>query len=75
MQIAAGKFKAQCLQIMDKVQREHCSVVITKRGKPCAKLVPAEEEPTPALFGYLGGKLQIEGDIVGPLNEAWDADA
>jgi len=38
--MAAGSFKANCLAVMDEVQAKHETVVITKRGKPVAKLVP-----------------------------------
>lgn len=42
--IPAGIFKARCLAIMDEVQAKRQAVVITKRGKPVAKLVPVEKE-------------------------------
>jgi prevent-host-death family protein len=74
MQIAAGKFKAQCLGIMDEVYLTHETVTITKRGKPVAKLVPVEEEPPAPLFGMLKGHVQIKGDIIAPTGEVWDAD-
>lgn len=38
--IAAGKFKDLCLQMLDEVAANRVPVVITKRGKPVAKLVP-----------------------------------
>ena len=38
--IAAGKFKARCLTLMDDVQATRQPILITKRGKPVAKLVP-----------------------------------
>ena len=41
--MAAGEFKARCLQVMDQVNSTRTPVVITKRGKPIAKLVPADE--------------------------------
>ena len=41
--IPAGEFKAKCLQVIDEVQRLRMQVVITKRGKPVAKLVPLDE--------------------------------
>lgn len=40
MKIAAGEFKTHCLGIMDQVYESHRTFVITKRGKPVAKLVP-----------------------------------
>lgn len=57
MDIPAGQFKAKCLQIMDQVARSRQPVTITKRGKPVAKIVPADEaaelEP---LFGYMAAR-------------------
>ncbi len=41
--MAAGEFKAKCLQVMDEVRSTRTPVVITKRGKPVAKLVPADQ--------------------------------
>jgi prevent-host-death family protein len=74
MSIAAGEFKARCLRIMDEVKQTHRSVVITKRGKPVAKIVPVDDTPVP-LFGFLKGRARIEGDLVAPTGEAWNADA
>jgi prevent-host-death family protein len=64
--IPAGQFKARCLAIMDEVQAKREAVVITKRGKPVAKLVPAEKEKDD-IFGFLKGKVTVHGDIVGPI--------
>ena len=72
-EMAAGKFKAQCLAIMDQVLQSGEPVLITKHGKPVAKLVPAEKQADD-IFGYMTGKVKIVGDIVGsgtPL-EAWE---
>lgn len=69
----AGQFKAQCLKLMDEVRDNHREIVITKRGKPVAKLVPFEDK-RPDIFGYAKGSLVILGDIVGPTGEIWDAD-
>jgi prevent-host-death family protein len=74
MDIPAGQFKAKCLQIMDQVARSRQPVTITKRGKPVAKIVPADEpaelEP---LFGYMAGTAEIRGDIVQSLDVEWSA--
>lgn len=72
MQIAAGQFKAQCLQLMDQVQQSREEIVITKHGKPVAKLVPVDESGSRSVLGYLQGTVEIVGDIVSPLEE-WEA--
>jgi prevent-host-death family protein len=72
--MAAGEFKAKCLQIMDQVNSTRTPVVITKRGKPIAKLVPAEEFRTTA-FDSMKGKIEIVGDIVSPVVPAEDWEA
>ncbi len=74
LQIPAGKFKAQCLQLMDDVARDKTQITITKHGKPVAKLVPIDEQPLD-LFGYLAGEMEIRGDIMQPIAESWEADA
>ncbi len=71
--IAAGKFKAQCLAVMETVRKTREPVVITKRGRPVAKLVPADTAPDDFL-GRLRGVMKIVGDIESPIEppEAWD---
>ena len=64
--MAAGEFKVHCLKVMDKVQSKRESVLITKRGKPVAKLVPVEKEADD-IFGFFKGKGTITGDIVSPV--------
>ncbi len=60
--IAAGAFKAKCLAIMDEVQARRESVLITKNGKPIARLVPVEEE-VDSIFGFYAGALKVHGDV------------
>jgi prevent-host-death family protein len=67
--MAAGKFKVHCLSVMDEVQAKKETVVITKHGKPVAKLVPAEQE-TDDIYGFLAGKGSITGNIVDPAISA-----
>jgi len=66
--IPAGQFKARCLAIMDEVQAKRQAVVITKRGKPVAKLVPVEKQKDD-IFGFMKGKgtVEIKGDIISPV--------
>ena len=67
----AGAFKARCLRLMDQVGRDRVPIVITKHGRPVAKLSPIDDRP-PSLFGCLAGTVKITGDIVEPLDEAWE---
>jgi prevent-host-death family protein len=60
-QIAAAKFKEQCLSLLDRVSPER--VVITKRGKPVARLLPIASDSA-ALIGSLRDKITINGDIL-----------
>ena len=63
--MAAGSFKARCLAVMDEVQAKREAIVITKRGKPVVKLVPADAEKDD-FYGFLKGKVKIVGDVVSP---------
>jgi prevent-host-death family protein len=63
--IAAGSFKTNCLAVMDEVQAKHETVVITKHGKPVAKLVPVNTE-TDEIYNFLAGKGAVAGDVVSP---------
>ena len=63
--MAAGKFKAQCLAVMDEVQKKRQPVVVTKRGKPVVKIIPIELVKD-EIFGFLQGKGKITGDTVKP---------
>ena len=63
--MAAGSFKAHCLAVMDEVQAKKETVIITKHGKPVAKLVPVSEEKDD-IFGFFRGKIRITGDVVSP---------
>ncbi len=62
----AGKFKVHCLAVMDEVASKREAVVITKRGKPVAKLVPVDKKEKDDIFGFFKGKIKVTGDIVAP---------
>jgi prevent-host-death family protein len=70
--IAAGEFKAKCLALMDEVERTGQPLVITKRGRPVARLVP-ETRPPDFIFGAMRDSIVIKGDIISPLDEPWEA--
>jgi prevent-host-death family protein len=70
--MAAGSFKTKCLAVMDEVYAKRETVVITKRGKPVAKLVPVGTE-TDEIYNFLRGKGTVTGDILSPAlsREEW----
>ncbi|HXR37879.1 MAG TPA: type II toxin-antitoxin system Phd/YefM family antitoxin [Terracidiphilus sp.] len=73
--MAAGEFKAHCLKVMDEVAKTREPVVITKRGKPVAKVVPVEQPKPRKLLGSLEGVLlPARGDLTEPTVplEDWD---
>lgn len=67
--IGATEFKQRCLALLDRLGPE--GLVITKHGKPVARLMPIEES-SGALIGSLKGKIEIKGDILS-TGLAWDA--
>jgi|SRR5271165_527673 len=77
-EIPAGEFKAKCLALIDEVNRTGHEVVITKRGKPSAKLVPfPRAEKKKPFIGRLEGIIGIVGDpddLIKPVFPAEDWD-
>lgn len=64
--IPAGTFKTNCLAIMDEVKARRETIVITKHGKPVAKLVPINTD-TDEIFGFFRGRGSVTGDVVSPV--------
>ena len=71
--VAATKFKAQCLELMDRVAEGRKTYVITKRGRPVAKLVPVDRPRKKSIFGCMVDRMEIVGDLDKPLftDEQW----
>ena len=70
--IKASEFKAKCLKLMDEVAETGEPLLITKSGKPIARLVPLEARPK-SLWGAHKGLIEIKGDIVSPIDVDWEA--
>jgi len=68
--VSAAAFKTQCLAILDEVKATGETIIVTKRGKPVAKVVAIEraEEAKP-----LHRSVRYHGDIVAPIDEPWNA--
>ncbi len=68
--VPAGEFKARCLALLDEVAATGIPIIVTKRSKPVARVVPLEEEQPRGLLG----SIVLEKDIVSALDERWDAE-
>jgi prevent-host-death family protein len=73
--VPAANFKTDCLRLLDEVAESRRPLIVTKRGKPIAKLVPVDTSPKDP-FGCMAGTAKIRGDIIGPIDDVeWTADA
>lgn len=70
--IAAGDFKARCLSLLDEVAATGQPLIVTKHGRPVAKVVPLP--PTQSLFGAMAGSVLASDDLIQPIDDAWDVD-
>jgi prevent-host-death family protein len=68
--IPASEFKSRCLKILDELSGE--GVVITKRGKPIARVTPLKKKTGKDFYGCMAGKIAIKGDIL-TTGIKWDA--
>jgi len=66
--ITASAFKARCLALLDRVAETGEPLIVTKRGRPVARVLPAHT----AGSGSLRGSVTVRGDIVGPVLGSWD---
>jgi prevent-host-death family protein len=73
--IPAGEFKAKCLKLLDEVAETGEPIVITKRCKPVAQIVPIPDSKAKrqGIVGSIKGTVTILGDIISPLDVEWDA--
>jgi prevent-host-death family protein len=62
----AGEFNARCLQVIEEVRKYRTPVVITKNGRPVAKLLPPDS-PAIDVFGCMAGSARIVGDLEAPV--------
>ncbi|MXY30441.1 MAG: type II toxin-antitoxin system Phd/YefM family antitoxin [Gammaproteobacteria bacterium] len=71
--IKASEFKATCLRLMDEVAKRGDEIVITKNGRPTARLVPYRKQFRD-WFGADRGSIEIRGDIISPIDVEWEAE-
>jgi prevent-host-death family protein len=70
--VPAGEFKAKCLALLDDVALTGIPLVVTKRGRPVAEVVPIDPPKS------LAGSVEIlvsEDELIAPIDERWDAES
>ena len=71
--IKASEFKATCLRLMDEVAESGEEIVITKNGRPTARLLPYRKR-FGDWFGADRDRIEIIGDIISPIDLEWEAE-
>ena len=62
--VIISEFKAKCISILKEAQRTRKPVIITRRGKPVARIEPIVEDAPRRQLGALRGRMQVTADIV-----------
>jgi prevent-host-death family protein len=76
VEVSASDLKNSWHEYLDRVEQSRQQVIVTRYGRPVAKLVPYDgAESGRGIFGCLAGTVTIHEDIVAPTGERWDADA
>ncbi|MEZ5402621.1 MAG: type II toxin-antitoxin system Phd/YefM family antitoxin [Bryobacteraceae bacterium] len=73
--VTAAEFKAKCLALMDEVCQSDAEIIVTKRGKPVARLTSVPPLVPIPFLNRSQGIMEETGDIVSPVNPDWDVDA
>jgi prevent-host-death family protein len=74
--VPASEVKNSWHAYLDRVSQGREEVIVTRYGRPVAKLCPVDEtEQGPGIFSFLQGTVSVQGDMVAPTGEVWEADA
>ncbi len=70
--ISASEFKAKCLKLLENMDPE--GILITKRGRPIARVFPATSHDNEGLIGSMRGKITVQGSLLS-TGVKWDAES
>lgn len=74
-EVPAAEFKARCLELMDRVRETGAAYVVTKHGRPVARLVPyVEPKGTGTMFGAMKGTVLKFERPLDPIDAEYDLD-
>lgn len=69
--VSVSDFKAHCLDYLTKMSNNNSDIIITKRGKPFAKIEPIQEKKTGFIYGKMKGQISVKGDIFESIDVDW----
>lgn len=74
-EVPASEVKNAWHEYLERVSQSREEIVITRYGKPIARLAPVEPEEKRSIFGWLAGTVTVHGDIIEPIDVEWEANA
>jgi len=75
-EIAVSKFKATCLAVLERVRKTGRPILVTRFGRPVARIEPPADQPTKQIrLGTGAASMTIHGDIVGQISDSSDWEA
>ena len=75
MEISTTQFQEDCMQLIETVHQHHTEIIITKQGKPWAKLMAVDESPVSQPFlGALSGVGTTVENLLEPFEDEWECD-
>ena len=71
--MTATQFKNRCLAVLEDVERTRRPLVVTRRGKPVARIGPVTTDLGTPADNPLKDSIEFQDDLVAPIEEAWEA--
>jgi prevent-host-death family protein len=74
MELPAAKFRVRFFELLDEIAETNQEIVITKHGRPVARVVPWRAAPPGRRNGCMAGTVEILGDIESPCLDPLDGE-
>ncbi len=71
--LSASDLKASCAKVIEQVSKKRATFLVTKHGRPVARIVPLEQGERRSVHGFARGTVTVHGDIVSPVEVEWEA--
>ena len=72
--VGAADFKTRCLELIDHVKESRAEYIVTRHGRPVAKLVPVDEEKPASIIGSMRGTVLKYERPFDPVPGVWSID-